>query len=293
MQELAGKVAVITGGASGIGFGMAERFAAEGMRLVLADIEEDVLATAAERLRAGGAETLAVPTDVGDAGSMDALAERTLDHFGAVHVVCNNAGVGGRGRMWELGVNDWEFVLRVNLWGVIHGVRVFTPHLIEQDEGHIVNTASMAGLVSVAGTGPYNVSKHGAVTLSETLHAELRDAGSQVGVSVLCPGIVRTNLRHSERNRPAALRDLDPEELQARTERTPGFVRAPMTSLPPELVAERVLEAIRVRRFYILTHEDPEGAIERRMRAILEDGTPDIVRPTVFAGAARGLPDAR
>ncbi len=290
MQELAGKVAVVTGGASGIGFGMAERFAAEGMRLVLADIEEGALTAAAERLREGGAEALAVPTDVGDAASMDALAEGALEHFGAVHIICNNAGVGARGRMWELGVNDWEFVLRANLWGVIHGVRVFTPHLLEQDEGHIVNTASMAGLVSVAGSGPYNVSKHGAVTLSETLHGELRDAGSQVGVSVLCPGIVRTNLRNSERNRPATLRDLDAEELKARSERTPGYSGAPLASLSPELVAERVLEAIRVGRFYILTHEDQEGAIERRMRAILEDGTPDIVRSTVFAGAARAAP---
>ena len=212
MQDFAGKVAVVTGGASGIGLGMATRFAAEGMRLVLADIEEGALEAAAQGLRASGAEVLAVQTDAGDAASMDNLGARTLDHYGAVHIVCNNAGVGTHGRMWELSVNDWEFVLRVNLWGVIHGVRVFAPHLIEQDEGHIVNTASMAGLVSVAGAGPYNVSKHGAVTLSETLSAELRDAGSNVGVSVLCPGLVATNLGASERNRPADLRELDPRK---------------------------------------------------------------------------------
>ena len=145
MQDFAGKVAVVTGGASGIGLGMATRFAAEGMRLVLADIEEGVLEAAAEGLREGGAEVLTVQTDCGDAASMDNLAEQALGHYGAVHIVCNNAGVGARGRMWDLSVNDWEFVLRVNLWGVIHGVRVFAPHLIEQDEGHIVNTGSMAG----------------------------------------------------------------------------------------------------------------------------------------------------
>lgn len=288
MREFAGKVAVVTGGASGIGLAMARRFAAEGMKLAIADIEEGALASAAEGLRADGAEVLAVPTDAGDAASMDALAERVFDHFGTAHVVCNNAGVGLRGRMWELGVSDWEFVLRVNLWGVIHGVRVFTPRLVEQDEGHVVNTASMAGLVSVAGVGPYNVSKHGAVTLSETLSAELRDAGSRVGVSVLCPGIVATNLRDSERNRPAALRDLDAAALRDRAERTPGF-SAPgdMPAIAPELAAEHVLEAIRAGRFYILTHEDHEGAIARRMDAILNDGQPDIVRSTVFAGAGR------
>ena len=203
----------MTGGASGIGLAMATRFAAEGMRLVLADIEEDVLEQAASDLRENGAEVLTVQTDCGDAASMDNLAAESLAHYGSVHVVCNNAGVGARGTMWELGVNDWEFVLRVNLWGVIHGVRVFAPHLVEQDEGHIVNTGSMAGLVSVSGTGPYNVSKHGVVTLSETLYGELQDAGSNVGVSVLCPGIIRTNLRNSERNRPEHLRDIDAEAV--------------------------------------------------------------------------------
>ena len=226
MQDFAGKVAVVTGGASGIGLGLATRFAAEGMRLVLADIEDGALEAAAQGLRESGAEVLAVQTDAGDAASMDNLGERTLDHYGAVHIVCNNAGVGTHGRMWELSVNDWEFVLRVNLWGVIHGVRVFAPHLIEQDEGHIVNTASMAGLVSVAGAGPYNVSKHGAVTLSETLSAELRDAGSNVGVSVLCPGLVATNLGASERNRPADLRELDAEEIRGASGAGTGLLPA-------------------------------------------------------------------
>lgn len=285
MQDFEGKVAVVTGGASGIGLAMATRFAAEGMRLVLADIEEAVLEEAAAGLRETGAEVLTVQTDCGDAASMDNLAERSLEHYGSVHVVCNNAGVGARGRMWDLGVNDWEFVLRVNLWGVIHGVRVFAPHLVEQDEGHIVNTGSMAGLVSVSGTGPYNVSKHGVVTLSETLYGELQDAGSNVGVSVLCPGIIRTNLRNSERNRPEHLRDLDAEAVRARTENTPGFsdtVR--LQALPAEWAAECVFEGIKANRFYILTHDDHEGQIPRRHDAIQNDGQPAVVRSTVFAG---------
>ncbi|MXZ89044.1 MAG: SDR family NAD(P)-dependent oxidoreductase [Dehalococcoidia bacterium] len=285
MQEFAGKVAVITGGASGIGLGMATRFAAEGMRLVLADIEEAVLEEAAAGLRENGAEVLTVQTDCGDAASMDNLAEESLAHYGSVHVVCNNAGVGARGTMWKLGVNDWEFVLRVNLWGVIHGVRVFAPHLVEQDEGHIVNTGSMAGLVSVSGTGPYNVSKHGVVTLSETLYGELQDAGSNVGVSVLCPGIIRTNLRNSERNRPEHLRDLDAEAVKERTQSTPGFsdtVR--LQALSPEWAAECVFEGIKENRFYILTHDDHEGQIPRRHDAIQNDGNPAVVRSTVFAG---------
>lgn len=285
MQDFEGKVAVITGGASGIGLGMATRFAAEGMRLVLADIEEDVLEEAAAGLRENGAEVFTVQTDCGDAASMDNLAAESLAHYGSVHVVCNNAGVGARGTMWKLGVNDWEFVLRVNLWGVIHGVRVFTPHLVEQDEGHIVNTGSMAGLVSVSGTGPYNVSKHGVVTLSETLYGELQDAGSNVGVSVLCPGIIRTNLRNSERNRPEHLRDMDAESVRARTENTPGFsdtVR--LQALSPAWAAECVFEGIKANRFYILTHDDHEGQIPRRHDAIQNDGNPAVVRSTVFAG---------
>ena len=285
MQDFEGKVAVITGGASGIGLAMATRFAAEGMRLVLADIEEAVLEEAAAGLRENGAEVLTVQTDCGDAASMDNLAEESLGHYGSVHIVCNNAGVGARGTMWELGVNDWEFVLRVNLWGVIHGVRVFTPHLLEQDEGHIVNTGSMAGLVSVSGTGAYNVSKHGVVTLSETLYGELQDAGSNVGVSVLCPGIISTNLRNSERNRPEHLRNLDAEAVRARTENTPGFnetVR--LQALSPEWAAECVFEGIKANRFYILTHDDHEGQIARRHDAIQNDGTPAVVRSTVFAG---------
>ncbi|MEE2677603.1 MAG: SDR family NAD(P)-dependent oxidoreductase, partial [Myxococcota bacterium] len=184
MQELSGKVAVVTGGASGIGHALATRFAEEGMKLVLLDVEAGPLDEAARGFEAQGVEVLAQRLDVSDAAAMDAAGAAALERFGAVHVLCNNAGVGSGGPMWELTTEDWEFCLRPNLWGVIHGIRVFAKHLVAQDEGHIVNTASMAGLVSVPGMGPYNVTKHAVVTLSETLYHELAALGSQVGVSV-------------------------------------------------------------------------------------------------------------
>jgi NAD(P)-dependent dehydrogenase (short-subunit alcohol dehydrogenase family) len=190
MKGLGGKVAVVTGAASGIGRAMADRFAAEGMKVVLADVEKDALARAEAEMKAAGATVLAVPTDVSRAGDVEALARQTVDAFGAVHVLCNNAGVSPvMGASWELTEADWQWVLGVNLWGVLHGIRAFVPIMLKQDsEGHIVNTASMAGLV---GGGPwwstYGVAKHGVVNLSESLHRELAAAGSRVKVSVLCP----------------------------------------------------------------------------------------------------------
>jgi len=283
MQDLRGKVAVVTGSASGIGFAMAARFAREGMKLVLADIEKAALEQAAGRLSAGGSEVLAVPTDVADADAMDSLAAEALARFGAVHVVCNNAGVAGGGPVWELGTADWEFVLRPNLWGVIHGVRVFAKHLVAQNEGHIVNTASLAGLISVPGLAPYNVSKHAVVTLSETLFAELRQAGSRVGVSVLCPGFVKTRIFEPERHRPDDWQrpaDADPQLTKQRELLLAEVLRGAMA---PDEVAERVLDAIRSQRFYILTHDGSTAAVEQRMRAILEGGDPPAPPPLTFA----------
>jgi NAD(P)-dependent dehydrogenase (short-subunit alcohol dehydrogenase family) len=274
MQRLEGKVAVVTGAASGIGRAMARRFAREGMKLALVDIEDAALREAAGELESGGAELSAHRVDVSDADAMDGLARAVLDRFGAVHLVCNNAGVATGGPLWEVSAADWEFVLRPNLWGVIHGVRVFTRHLIEQDEGHIVNTASLAGLVSLPGFGPYNVTKHAVVTLSETLHGELAALGSNVGVSVLCPGFVNTRLWESERNRPTELPESEPSVPEQR-EQTRAVLKALVEGgMPADPVIDRVVDAIRTQRFYILTHQGSEAAVEQRMLRIVKGENP-------------------
>jgi NAD(P)-dependent dehydrogenase (short-subunit alcohol dehydrogenase family) len=279
VRDLRDKVAVITGGASGIGLAMAECFAAEGMKLALADIESGPLEAAAGRLTARGAEVLAVPTDVSDALAMDALGRRVVERFGSVHLVCNNAGVAGGGPMWELSTGDWEFVIGPNLWGVIHGVRVFVPLLVAQNEGHVVNTASLAGLLSVPGLGPYNVSKHAVVTLSETLHGELRAQGSAVGVSVLCPGFVKTRIFEPERHRPVGWQAEPEPDPQAAALREAVLAHVLANALPPEAIAARVHEAIRDDRFYILTHPESTEVVGRRMRAIVEGRSPDVPAP--------------
>jgi len=283
MREFAGKVAVVTGGASSIGLGMATKFAANGMKLVLADIEVPALEKAAADFESRGVEVLAVPTDVGDESAMDALAARTFERFGAVHVVCNNAGVGAGGPMWELTRKDWEWAMRPNLWGVIHGVRVFAKHLVEQDEGHVVNTASLAGMISVPGMGPYNVTKHAVVTLSETLYGELQAMESKVGVSVLCPGFVNTRIFESDRNRPQDLQnESEPvmtDEAVARREMAAEFMK---TAMPTSQVADLVFDAIEQQKLYILTHAGSEAGIRRRMEAIVEGRNPEAILPTAF-----------
>ena len=202
MEDLQGKVAVITGGASGIGRAVADRAVAEGMKIVLADIEQGPLEAAVDDLTGNGAEALGVVTDVSDAASVRALRDRALDRFGAVHLVHNNAGIGLGGPIWEVSEADWRWILGVNLWGVVHGVAAFTPLLIEQGEGHIVNTASIAGLIAAPFLGPYNATKQAVVAISETLYKDLQTVGAPVGVSVLCPGFVQTRIAESERNRP-------------------------------------------------------------------------------------------
>ena len=198
------KVAVITGAASGIGRGLAERFAAEGMKVVLADVEEEALAKLEADLKAKDATVLTVRTDVSNATEVENLAVQTLEAFGAVHILCNNAGVVCSRPVWEHTLADWEWVLGVNLWGVIHGIRSFVPRMLAQgNECHIVNTASILGLVSGSGEGIYKVSKHGVVVLSETLADELAQKGANIQVHVLCPGWVRTGILDSARNRPA------------------------------------------------------------------------------------------
>lgn len=273
MQDFSGKVAVVTGGASGIGRAMAGRFAAAGMKLVLADIERTPLEAAAKELREGGAEVVASLTDVTNESAIEALLETTLDAYGTAHVVCNNAGVAAGGPVWEMTTSDWEFTLGANLWGVIYGVKVFAPTLLEQNEGHFVNTASMAGLVSGGNMAAYNVSKFGVVALSESLFQDLRAAESRVGVSVLCPAFVQTKIWDSERNRPEALRkERTEEEAQARAEGREVLRAVIENAMPAPKVADAVHDAILANQLYILTHESSYPAIEARMRNIL-DGT--------------------
>src|SRR3954468_7330620 len=274
MKDLKGKVGVVTGAASGIGNAVATRMAEEGMRVVLADIEEGPLADAEKALAETGAQVLAVPTDVTKGDQMDALAQKTFDAFGTVHVIHNNAGVATGGMMWTLTEADWQWVLGVNLWGVIHGIRVFVPRLVEQGEGHVVNTASMAGLTSVPMMGPYNVSKHGVVTLSETLSTELGLHGSPVKVSVLCPGWVNTRINEADRNRPAELQSVDNADtslMDMGRQLLDGLLKS---GLQPSDVAGRVLDAIRDERFYILTHPEMTPMIQQRMEDIVQGRNP-------------------
>ena len=267
------KVAVITGAASGIGRGLAERFAAEGMKVVLADIEEEPLAELETDLRRKGATVLAVKTDVSNAAEVENLAEQTLDAFGAVHILCNNAGVVCSRPIWEHTVADWEWVLGVNLWGVIHGIRVFVPRMLAQAGAcHIVNTASILGLVGGSGEGIYKVSKHGVVVLSETLADELTQKGANIQVHVLCPGWVRTGILDSARNRPDTLQN-PKMETPPRQETIGGSrnVRAEMEAgMSPTEVAEHVYNAIQNGTFYIHTHSEHKAWIRERMERILE-----------------------
>ncbi len=262
-------VAVITGAASGIGRGIAERFAAEGMAIVLADIEEESLAKLEADLRAKGASALSVITDVSNAADIENLAERTLDAFGAVHILCNNAGVVCSRPIWEHTLLDWEWVLGVNLWGVIHGIRTFVPRMLAQEtKCHIVNTASILGLVRGPGEGIYKVSKHGVVALSETLADELAQKGSQIQVHVLCPGWVQTGILDSARNRPNVLQN--PELEIQQTISASRNVRAEMEAgMSPTEVAEHVYKAIQEGTFYIHTHPEHKVWIQARIEGIL------------------------
>jgi NAD(P)-dependent dehydrogenase (short-subunit alcohol dehydrogenase family) len=276
MRELKGKVAVITGGASGIGRAMAQRFAREGMKLVLGDVEEAPLANTREELAAVGAEVRAVRTDVSSRESVEELARKTFEAFGTAHLVCNNAGVGSTaGASWDLTQADWEWTLGVNLWGVIHGVRAFVPRLLAQGEGHVVNTASISGLITLPGMSPYCVTKHAVVALSECMYHDLQlRAGGKVGVSVLCPAWVKTRINESARNRPAALQT-SKRALTADQRVIEGAVRAAVEQgIPPEVVADKVHDAVVSDRFYILTHSKTKELIEKRMQQILETTNP-------------------
>jgi NAD(P)-dependent dehydrogenase (short-subunit alcohol dehydrogenase family) len=284
MKDLRGKVAVITGAASGFGREFAIACAAEGMKLVLADIDADnIRGTTA--LLPPEAEVLAVKCDVSKADSVASLAEQCYGRFGAAHLLFNNAGVSPVGPAWSATLADWQWTLGVNLMGVVHGIHYFVPRMLEQDdECHVVNTASVAGLLSVPASAPYCVSKHGVVTLSEVLHHDLRLFDAKIGVSVLCPAFVNTGIKDSGRNRPAELGATNP--LAAPFERQ---MRKAVESgrLSATEVARLTLDAVKADRFYILTHPKIKGAIETRMRDILEERQPTNTVPAP-PPAARG-----
>jgi NAD(P)-dependent dehydrogenase (short-subunit alcohol dehydrogenase family) len=274
VEDLTGKVAVVTGAASGIGRATTEALAAQGMKVVLADIEQGALDATVAELEAAGHEVLGVVCDVSDSEAVEALAARTVERFGAVHLVHLNAGVAAGGPAWTLSEKDWAWVLGVNLWGVIHGVRAFVPRMLEQGEpGHVVATASMAGLMSSAFMAAYNVSKHGVVTLCETLKRDLAMTGAPIGVSVLCPGWVNTGIGDSGRNRPVELRNADGPNLLESGDVSP--LKAVLENgLPPAAVADLVVDAVKADRFYILTHDDWRASVEQRMGDILEGRNP-------------------
>ncbi|RKP52587.1 SDR family oxidoreductase [Trinickia fusca] len=255
MEQFAGKVAVITGAASGFGRAFADKGAALGMKLVLADIDAAALAAVVETLVAAGADAIGVPTDVSDAASVEALAQRALETYGKVHLLFNNAGVGASGFLWEMSAHDWEWVFGVNVMGVAHGVRVFTPIMLRQNEpAHIVNTASVAGLLSPPGMGIYNASKHAVVSLTETLHHDLRNAGAPIGCSLLCPAFVPTGIAEAERARPARWRnDAAPTASQLLAGKA---LRKAVRSgrLNAADIADATFEAVREGRFYVVTH---------------------------------------
>ena len=292
VEQLNGKVAVVTGAASGIGLSLSRRFAAEGMRVVMADIEPDALAVAAGELRAGGAEVHLEVVDVSVGEDVDRLADAALEAFGAVHLVCNNAGVGGGGSLETLSTADWEWVLGVNLWGVIHGIRAFLPLLLAQGEGHIVNTASLAGLIAAPFMGPYNASKSAVVAISETAHAELAIAGTDVGVSVLCPAWVRTRIHESDRNRPESHRARSgaaQERDSAMAEVIAGLIE---NGLDPDDVAGQVLDAVRAKRFWVLTHPESREFVRARTDAAVGRPAAATALPPL-SGGRRGPIDVR
>lgn len=279
ITDFKGKTAVLTGAGSGFGLECARLGALLGMKLVLIDVQQDALDRTSAEARAEGAEVASFKLDVSSAQQMQAMSQAVFERFGAPHFVFNNAGVASGGLVWENTVSDWEWVLGVNLWGVIHGVRLFTPMMLEaaaQDpgwQGHIVNTASMAGLLNPPNMGAYNVSKHAVVSLSETLYQDLRLVTGQVGASVLCPYFVPTGISQSQRNRPAGLAEERPTRSQligqAMTDKAVGSGKVTAAQ-----VAQSVFDAMAADQFYIFSHLKALGNVQNRMQSILKQANP-------------------
>ena len=297
ISDFKGKTAVLTGAGSGFGLECARIAARLGMNLVLADVQQDALDRAVADREAAGAAVLARRVDVSDAAQMTALAQAVRERFGAPHFVFNNAGVGSGGLVWENSLKDWEWVLGVNLWGVIHGVHLFTPMMLEAAQadpsyrGHIVNTASMAGLLTPPNMGVYNVSKHAVVSLTETLYQDLRLVTDQVSASVLCPYFVPTGISQSQRNRPASLADEQPTRSQligqAMSDKAVSSGKVSAAE-----VAEMVFHAIRHDQFYIYSHPKALGNAKSRFDAIVAGTNPPdpfAERPDIGDGLRQAL----
>jgi NAD(P)-dependent dehydrogenase (short-subunit alcohol dehydrogenase family) len=277
MNNFNDKVAVITGAASGIGRAIAFRCASERMKIILADIEQPALDQAEQALRATGAIVLAVRTDVSKASEVETLAQKTIDTFGVVHLLFNNAGVGTGSTVWDSSLTDWQWVMGVNLWGVIYGVRIFVPIMLAQDtECHIVNTASIAGLLPNHPSAPYQVTKHAVVSLTENLYYSLAERHAKVNVSVLCPGWVNTRIMDSDRNRPPELQNepinetISPERDAIMQE----MRHAAQAGMSPQQVSDCVFKAVQAEQFYILTHSEFNPEIQKRMEDILHQRNP-------------------
>ena len=271
MKELRGKVAAVTGAASGLGRAMALAFADEGMSVALADVDDTSEVFA--QVQAKGVGALSMKVDVSRGEDVEGFAAMIERDLGPPFVVCNNAGVSPLGAAWEASLGDWQWILGVNLCGVIHGVRSFVPRLMKRNEGHVVNTASVAGIINPPGSGAYNVTKHGVVALSETLYHDLRERNSAIGVSVLCPAYVPTGIADSERTRPAGL---TPAQKSQETLAREQMLRKAISSgrLSADDVARAVVQAVKEDRFYVLTHPRIKGAIRARMEDILDERAP-------------------
>lgn len=276
MKEFNNKVAVITGAASGIGLALVRHALREGMQVVMADVEEGALAAAASGLADGADRILAVRTDVSKSQDMEHLALAATDRFGAVHLLFNNAGVGGGSSVVESSMKDWEWQINVNLWGVIHGIHIFAPRMLAHGQPcHIVNTASIAGLIAGPAMGIYKATKHAVVSLSETMYLEMRAAKSSLNVSVLCPGFVRTKILDAARNRPAELTNPGSKPLTQQELAVLAYIRNEVANgIEPEQVAALTFQAIREERFYILSHPEFKAQVAERMENILSDRNP-------------------